>query len=102
MRVICAAVFRPEKVKDPMLSGIKPDRRIVTGQDVHFGTKRWNKPAMELERRIRAYNPVPIAYTSFKGIDLRIWEAKVKMSEICLKTIILYICDFKRNQISSE
>ena len=45
----------------------------------------WNKPAMELERRIRAYNPVPIAYTSFKGIDLRIWEAKVKTSTVKLK-----------------
>ena len=45
----------------------------------------WNKPAMELERRIRAYNPVPIAYTSFKGIDLRIWEAKVKTSTVKLE-----------------
>jgi len=36
----------------------------------------WTRPAAELERRIRAYNPWPIAESlSDSGVRLRIWEA---------------------------
>lgn len=36
----------------------------------------WNQPAIELEREIRAFNPWPVAYTSWQGQNLRIWMAK--------------------------
>lgn len=36
----------------------------------------WVQPAIELEQEIRAFNPWPIAYTSWQGQNLRIWEAK--------------------------
>ena len=36
----------------------------------------WMQPAMELEHEVRAFIPWPIAYTSWKGKDLRIWQAK--------------------------
>lgn len=36
----------------------------------------WAQPAIELERTIRAFNPWPIAYTSWQGKNLRIWQAK--------------------------
>ena len=45
----------------------------------------WNKTAIELERKIRAYNPTPIAHTSFKGTNFRVWEARVKPSSVNLK-----------------
>jgi methionyl-tRNA formyltransferase len=36
----------------------------------------WTRPAIELEREIRAFNPWPVAYTSWQGQNLRIWQAK--------------------------
>jgi len=35
----------------------------------------WSRPAIELWRRVRAYNPWPVAYTAFRGEELRILEA---------------------------
>lgn len=37
----------------------------------------WIQPAAELEREIRAFNPWPVAYTSWHGQNLRIWSAKM-------------------------
>jgi methionyl-tRNA formyltransferase len=37
----------------------------------------WRTPARELERRIRAFNPWPIAETTLDGAQLRIHEAEV-------------------------
>lgn len=38
----------------------------------------WSQPAISLERLIRAFNPWPVAYTTFKdGIRLRIWQSEV-------------------------
>ena len=36
----------------------------------------WTLPAVELEQTVRAFNPWPIAYTSWHGQNLRIWRAK--------------------------
>lgn len=36
----------------------------------------WMQPAVELEHEVRAFNPWPVAYTSWKGQNLRIWQAK--------------------------
>jgi methionyl-tRNA formyltransferase len=35
----------------------------------------WNLPADELVRRVRAFNPWPVAETSYEDRQLRIWEA---------------------------
>jgi methionyl-tRNA formyltransferase len=35
----------------------------------------WSRPATEIDRQIRAFNPWPIAETRWKGQQLRIWEA---------------------------
>ena len=51
----------------------------------HEAKLDWKKSAIELERKIRAYNPYPVAHTNFNGIDLRIWESKVKASTLKLK-----------------
>ena len=34
----------------------------------------WSEPAIVLHRKVRAYNPWPIAYTRFRGRVLRVWE----------------------------
>lgn len=41
----------------------------------------WTRPAIELDREIRAFNPWPVAYTSWKGQSLRIWQAQVVASD---------------------
>jgi methionyl-tRNA formyltransferase len=35
----------------------------------------WRRPAAELARRVRAYNPRPIAYGEVAGMELRVFEA---------------------------
>lgn len=36
----------------------------------------WHQPASELEWTIRAFNPWPVAYTTWKNANLRVWSAK--------------------------
>ncbi|MBV9575214.1 MAG: methionyl-tRNA formyltransferase [Gammaproteobacteria bacterium] len=36
----------------------------------------WEQPAIKLENEIRAFNPWPVAHTSWQGQSLRIWQAK--------------------------
>lgn len=36
----------------------------------------WNCPALELERKVRAFNPWPVAETTLDGQTLRIWRAE--------------------------
>lgn len=36
----------------------------------------WSRPAIELENEIRAFNPWPVTYTSWKDQSLRVWLAK--------------------------
>jgi methionyl-tRNA formyltransferase len=37
----------------------------------------WRLPAGEIERRVRAFNPWPVAETRLGGVQLRIWRARV-------------------------
>lgn len=37
----------------------------------------WNNSALELERMIRAFNPVPVAHTVLNGVSMRIWQADI-------------------------
>jgi methionyl-tRNA formyltransferase len=36
----------------------------------------WNRPAIELERQVQAFNPWPVAETRFQGQILRVWRAE--------------------------
>jgi methionyl-tRNA formyltransferase len=36
----------------------------------------WNLPALQLDRVIRAFNPVPGAYASWRGQPLKVWRAE--------------------------
>ena len=84
-----------ENIND-ILAKIVGNKFIVINQDnskatyakkitKHEAKLDWKKSAIELERKIRAYNPSPVAHTNFNGIDLRIWESKVKTSTLKLK-----------------
>lgn len=58
----------------------KQDDRLATY--AHKVTKEdalidWNLEAEQLERMIRAFNPVPVAHTQLQNTMLRIWEADV-------------------------
>ena len=35
----------------------------------------WTRPAQEIERQVRAFNPWPVAQTRFEDASLRIWQA---------------------------
>lgn len=37
----------------------------------------WRKSAEKIERKIRAFNPVPGAYSLFRGNKIKIWQARV-------------------------
>ena len=37
----------------------------------------WNERAEVIERRVRAFNPWPVAETKLEGLQLRIWQARV-------------------------
>ncbi|MCS4534493.1 methionyl-tRNA formyltransferase [Neisseria montereyensis] len=37
----------------------------------------WHEPAEVVERKIRAFNPVPSAWTEYQGKPLKIWRAEV-------------------------
>ena len=70
------------EVLDPWAEG----RLTATPQDASLSTYApqvrreearldWRLPAVELWRRVRAYNPWPVAFATSHGIDLRVWEA---------------------------
>ncbi|MBL1141760.1 MAG: methionyl-tRNA formyltransferase [Proteobacteria bacterium] len=38
----------------------------------------WTKSAIELERKVRAFNPFPVTHTQINDLNFRIWEADIK------------------------
>ncbi|HIE54413.1 MAG TPA: methionyl-tRNA formyltransferase [Chromatiaceae bacterium] len=36
----------------------------------------WRRPAWQIERQVRAFNPWPVAHTPYENANLRIWEAR--------------------------
>lgn len=44
----------------------------------------WTKPAIELERKIRAFNPFPVTHTVLNNTNMRVWEAEVSDKSIDL------------------
>ena len=44
----------------------------------------WSMPAVEIDRRIRAYNPWPVAYTILDGLRMRCWAAEpIDTASVC-------------------
>jgi len=44
--------------------------------DKHEALLDWHRPAAELARRVRAFNPAPVARAPLAGETVRIWEAE--------------------------
>ena len=45
----------------------------------------WIRPAIELERKVRAFNPFPVAHTQINDLNIRIWETEIKKTTENLK-----------------
>ncbi len=54
------------------------DDRATYAPKIAKGEARldWNRPAEELDRAVRAFNPWPVAHTLREGQPLRIWRAR--------------------------
>lgn len=74
------------------LAGLAAEKITATPQDSSLATYAhkidkqdakidWQLPAIEIDRRIRAYNPWPVAFTSLLDHTVRIWQA-----ELCNQT----------------
>jgi methionyl-tRNA formyltransferase len=50
----------------------------------------WSQPAQEIEYMVRAFNPWPVAHTTWQNQPLRIWQAKAVASESAEPRTILY------------
>jgi len=50
----------------------------------------WTRPANELEREIRAFNPWPVAHTSWQQQNFRIWHAQAlqEVTNLAPRTIV--------------
>lgn len=76
-KVAQAAII--DTLEQHKFTGIKQDETQATyadkinKNDAHIN---WNSPAHIIERKIRAYNPWPIAYTHLDDQPLRIWSGK--------------------------
>lgn len=40
----------------------------------------WSRPAIEIERQIRAYNPWPVCFSQIDDTMIRIWRARVELA----------------------
>lgn len=69
------------------LADLEQERAQATAQDDSLATYAtkvdkteaeldWTRPATELDRSVRAFNPWPVAWTTLAGMTLRIWEGE--------------------------
>jgi len=42
---------------------------------------QWDQPALNIVRKVQAFNPWPVAYTPFQEKPLRVWQARLLTSE---------------------
>ena len=75
------------------LDDIEPRRAAAEPQDESLATYAprltkaqaevdWGKPASQLEREVRAYNPWPVSFTSLDGDNLRLWRAEAVEADV--------------------
>jgi methionyl-tRNA formyltransferase len=69
---------RGELVETPQEESLATYTKIITKADAIID---WRLPAAQIERTTRAYDPWPVARTTFGGSDLMIYRARVIASE---------------------
>jgi methionyl-tRNA formyltransferase len=65
---------RGEIVETPQEESLATFTKIIEKKDAVID---WTRPAAEIERAVRAYDPWPVARSSISGEDLLIWRARV-------------------------
>jgi len=57
----------------------QPDVGVTYAHKInkHDGAIDWQQSALEIERRVRAFNPWPVAFATLQTVQLRIWRAQV-------------------------
>jgi methionyl-tRNA formyltransferase len=68
-----------EIIETPQDESLATYTKIITKADAIID---WHQSAVQIERMARAYDPWPVARTSFGGSDLMIYRARVIASEI--------------------
>lgn len=69
-----------DKLATSTIAPIKQNEKLVTyAPKINKSDAKldWDKSAEELERQVRAFIPVPVAYTIFNHQPLRVWQAMV-------------------------
>lgn len=67
--------------------GFKPTRQPAEGITYAHKIEKsearidWSQPAVEIERRIRAFDPFPAAATDARGTPLKVWQGEVQPGE---------------------
>jgi methionyl-tRNA formyltransferase len=69
---------RGDLTETPQDESLATYTKIITKADA---TIDWLKPAAQIERMTRAYDPWPVARTTFGGTDLMIYRARVVAAE---------------------
>ena len=61
----------------------QPDEGVTYAAKINKSEARiyWNLSAAEIERKVRAFNPFPVAQTLWRGETLRIWKAELAGEE---------------------
>ena len=67
------------KVEGRLKSVKQPEEGITYAQKLSKEEARvdWNESAAVIERKIRAFNPVPAAWVEYQGKPMKIWRAEV-------------------------
>lgn len=63
----------------PLAARKQPDEGVTYAAKIEKAEAQldWRLPAVDLERRIRAFNPFPGAATALEGVMVKVWRAEV-------------------------
>lgn len=69
------------KVADKQITPIKQDEthsnyaNKISKQEAKID---WSKPASEIEKKVRAFNPFPVTHTQINDLNIRVWDVAIK------------------------
>ena len=73
-----------QQLKDQQLVAVPQNESLVTYAKKLSKTEaniNWHESATQIERKIRAYNAWPVAYTFLEGARIRIWNASTSSAQ---------------------
>ena len=73
------------------LNAVKqPEEGVTYAQKLSKEEARidWNESAAVIERKIRAFNPVPAAWVEYQGKPMKIWRAEVVVQQGCAGEVL--------------